>query len=196
MARDQDQATTEALVEFFRRSGRLKTEPRKGWVKKLGERAPESVADHSYRSALMAMVFSDMRGLDTERAVKMAILHDLPESVVGDSIPGERSRREKVRREDEAMISLLERMPRPIREEYTRLWAEFLEGMSPEAVLVSQIDKLEMAMQAQEYADRGHDPRSLREFFRTARRSVKDRELRRMLLILERGREHGPDGEA
>ena len=71
------------LARFFVRSGRLKAERRRGWVKKLGLNNPESVADHSYRTALMAMVISDSRGLDTVKAVRLALLHDLPEAIVG-----------------------------------------------------------------------------------------------------------------
>ena len=83
-------------------------------------RHPESVADHSYRTALMAMVFSDIRGLDTEKAVKMALLHDLPEALVGDSIPGERTPAEKKRMESAAMRTLLSDLPPRVAKEYPR----------------------------------------------------------------------------
>jgi len=60
------------LTRFFVRAGRLKSEPRRGWVLKLGMEDPESVADHSYRVALMAMVYCDARRLDTEKAMKIS----------------------------------------------------------------------------------------------------------------------------
>ncbi len=68
----------QALLKFFSQSGRLKSEKRRGWLMKLGLAHPESVADHTYRTALMALVLSDSRGLDTANAVRLALLHDLP----------------------------------------------------------------------------------------------------------------------
>lgn len=62
---------------------------------------PESVADHSYRAAVLAMALPP--GLDRDRCVKMALLHDLAESMVGDITPScgvtteEKHGRERVR---------------------------------------------------------------------------------------------------
>src|SRR5580692_9860271 len=108
----------ESVLGFFSAAGRLKSEPRKGWVIKLGIKDPESVADHSYRTALMAMVYSDAHGLDTARVLKMALIHDLPEALVGDSIPGERTKKRKLKLESTAMKEILEEMPTAQRREY------------------------------------------------------------------------------
>lgn len=171
------------LLRFFGRAGRLKTEPRLGWFVKLGLERPESVADHSYRTALMAMVYADARRLDTGRAVKMALLHDLAEAIVGDSIPGQRSAAQKWKMESTAMQSVMADLPGALRREYLAAWEEFERGTTKEASLVRQMDKLEMAVQAYEY--RVQDPaRDVGEFLETARRSVKDPELKRLLELL------------
>lgn len=164
------------VLRFFMRAGRLKSEPRRGWVLKLGMEKPESVADHSYRVALMAMVYCDVRGLDAEKAIKMALLHDLPEALVGDSIPGERAPAEKRRLEFAGMRKLLKDLPQRVSREYSEVWREFEEGGSPEAKLVKQLDKVEMAIQASEY--RRDDPSNdVKEFMRSARKGVDDPEL-------------------
>jgi putative hydrolases of HD superfamily len=164
------------FLGFFVRAGRLKSEPRRGWILKLAMENPESVADHSYRVALMAMVYCDVRGLDGGKAMKMALLHDLPEAVVGDSIPGERAPREKRKLEAAAMRSILKDLPRDIAREYASLWKEYETGASPEARLVRDLDKVELAIQAGEY--RRDDPANdVEEFMRTARRRVTDPEL-------------------
>src|ERR1700693_4435909 len=106
MARRKE-SDAQKLLRFFVRSGRLKVERRRGWVKKLGLKNPESVADHSYRTALMAMVISDSRGLDTSKAVRLALLHDLPEAIAGDAMPEERSGKLKTALETKAMEELL-----------------------------------------------------------------------------------------
>ncbi len=167
-----------ALVDA---AGRLKRVPRKGWIRKLGIERPESVADHSYRTALMAMLYSDQRGLDTARVLKMALLHDLPEAIVGDSIPGERTRSQKLRLESVAMKRILATLPQEQRREYQRIWSEFNRGLTGEARLVRQVDKLEMAIQAHEYG-RGRHLGGTAEFIQSARETVSDLDLLAMLL--------------
>jgi len=169
------------LVRFFVRSGRLKSERRRGWVKKLGLTDPESVADHSYRTALMSMVISDSRGLDTEKVLRLALLHDLSEAVVGDAMPEERSGKRKIAVETKAMEDLLNDVPPGVRKLYRAAWLEFVVGESEESRLVRQLDKLEMAIQAWEYVQESGDPASAREFLATAREQVGDEGLVELL---------------
>jgi len=178
MRRSED--TSAGYLEMLRTAGRLKSVPRKGWVKKLGIEQPESVADHSYRTALMAMLYSDLRGLDTARVLRMALLHDLPEGVVGDTIPGERTRREKLRLESAAMKRILAALPREQRERYYGIWREFNRGATREAMLVREVDKLEMAVQAREYGRTLHGT-GTQEFIQSARESIADPDLLALL---------------
>ncbi len=172
--------TAKEYLGFFKTAGRLKDEPRRGWILKLGVGNPESVADHTCRTALMAMVYSDLRGLDTERVLKMALIHDLPEALVGDSIPGERTRRQKLTLESAAMKKILVVLPPERRKEYWAIWLEFTHGESEEARLVRQVDKLEMAVQASEYSPSRADP-TTEEFMKTARASLTDDDLLELL---------------
>jgi putative hydrolase of HD superfamily len=145
-------------------------------MKKLRMRKVESVADHSYRTVLMAMAFSDVKGLNTERAMKLAILHDLPEAIVGDLLPGERTKKEKEALESSAIRTILAGLPGRLKTEYGEIWRDFTARDSPEAELVRQIDKLEMALQATEYGrERGKS--GTEEFIKSARNEVKDAEL-------------------
>jgi putative hydrolases of HD superfamily len=173
------------LVRFFVRSGRLKAERRRGWVKKLGLSDPESVADHSYRTALMTMVISDSRGLDTGKALRLALLHDLPEAVAGDAMPEERSGKLKTAIETKAMRQLLKDLSPGVGSLYRAAWLEFVNGKSEEARLVRQLDKLEMAIQAWEYAKDSGDHESAREFWVTARAHVTDEGLLELLREVE-----------
>jgi putative hydrolases of HD superfamily len=163
-----------SLLQFFLMSGRLKAEMRRGWVMKLGMTRPESVADHSYRTALITMLFSDSLGLDTGKALRLALLHDLPEAIVGDAMPGERSGKLKTDMETKAMEELLSELPKEHRALYRDAWHEFIEGKTAEARLVHQVDKLEMAIQAWEYANERGDPSLAREFWTSARGQVQD----------------------
>lgn len=174
-----------SLLQFFLMSGRLKTEMRRGWVKKLGMTRPESVADHSYRTALIAMFFSDSLGLDTGKAMRLALLHDLPEALVGDAMPEERSGKRKVDLETKAMEEMLSELPKGLAALYRAAWTEFIEAKSREARLVHQVDKLEMAIQAWEYANESGNPSLAREFWASAREHIKDHELLELLSQVE-----------
>ncbi len=173
------------FVELFNTAGRLKRERRKGWVRKLGMRHPESVADHSYRTAIMAMVYSDLHGLDTAKVLRMALIHDLPEAIVGDSIPEERTKRQKSMLESAAMNKILGGMPAGLRVEYWAIWLEFNRGRSEEARLVRQVDKLEMALQAAEYG-RAHKRPRTEEFIESARAVIEDKDLVALLGLVSR----------
>jgi len=91
------------IEEFFQKVLELKNVPRQGWKEKLEIINPESVAEHSYSTTVIAMILSDLEGLNTEKIIKMALLHDLAESIIGDIIPDSIAKNEKVRKENIAM---------------------------------------------------------------------------------------------
>ena len=81
--------TPASAVDFFTLLTRLKTTKRTGWVRS-NVAAPESIADHMYRMAMMALVAGDTAGagpIDTLRCVKLALVHDVAEAIVGDITP-------------------------------------------------------------------------------------------------------------
>ncbi len=169
------------MLKFFSSIGRLKAERRRGWVQKLRVKDAESVADHSYRVALISMVYSDLKGLDTARVMKIALLHDLPEALVGDSMPGELPRRAKLVKERAALVRLLKSFSLQLRSEYKDLWEEYVRGSTPEADLVKQVDKLELILQAREYARKGYDANLANEFVASARKKIRDADLLKIL---------------
>ena len=138
------------LSRFFKLSGLLKNEKRKGWILKTGIKEPESVADHTFRMTLMAMIIGDINNLDTCKMIRMAILHDLGEAITGDLLPQEKIN--KKQEEENAMEQILNLLPKKISMQYSSVWRELKMGLSLEAKLVKQIDRFEMAFQALEYS--------------------------------------------
>ena len=153
------------LLKLFFEVSKLKTTSRTGWVR-CGIDRPESIADHSFRTAIISMIISDNLQLDTEKVLKMALLHDLAEAVVGDITPYDNFPvEEKLRKEEIAVYGLLREVPN--RDRYLALWQEFASGQSNEARLVKNVDKLEMALQAFEY-QKAHPELDLAEFLEDA----------------------------
>ena len=170
------------LIEsFFQKVLELKNIPRQGWKDKLDMNNVESVADHSYSAAMMSMVLSDLEGLDTEKIIKMALLHDLAESVIGDITPDRITNKRKIYVENKAMMQILENLPTSVSQQYIILWDDFQKNSSKEANLLHEIDRLEMAFQAKFYLDNGVSKEKLRSFFKTANNEIRNKQLRDIL---------------
>ena len=169
------------LLNFFQKVLDLKNVPRQGWKDKLQTDNVESVAEHTYSTAIMSMIYSDLHEFDTEKIIKMALLHDLSESITGDLTPDKISKKNKREKENLVMKQILSNIPNKISKSYYKIWDEYQNVSSEEAKLVHEIDKLEMVFQAKYYYDKGHSREKLRSFFQTANTEIKNKYLREIL---------------
>ena len=169
------------IENFFQKVLMLKNIPRQGWIEKLEIDHPESVADHSYTVSTMSMVLSDLEGLNTEKIIKMALLHDLAESVIGDIIPNRITNNEKILKENQAMKQILKNLPDKIAGSYLEIWNDYQNNSSQESNLLHDIDKLEMAFQAKFYQEKGITKEKLLTFFNSANAEIKNQNLRNIL---------------
>ncbi|KAM0001173.1 putative HD/PDEase domain, 5'-deoxynucleotidase YfbR/HDDC2 [Helianthus debilis subsp. tardiflorus] len=157
-------SSSSSTIDFLTLCHSLKTTKRKGWVNQ-GIKGSESIADHMYRMALMALVADDLPGINRERCIKIALVHDIAEAIVGDITPSDGVPKvEKSRLEQAALNEMCEVLGGGKRaEEIKELWREYEDNASLEANLVKDFDKIEMILQALEY-ETEHD-RVLDEFF-------------------------------
>ena len=162
------------LTPFFQHVLRLKQVKRAGWSSRAKISNPESVADHSYSMCAISMALSDTLGLNTERVMKMAILHDLPESIIGDFVRGEVSKKQKRSDENKAIETILRSISPHIRSDYRRVWEEYLLNKTDTARLVHAVDKLEMALQARQYVIEGYPDHLLTQFLDFPQKYMKD----------------------
>ncbi|HSB57820.1 MAG TPA: HD domain-containing protein [Nitrosopumilaceae archaeon] len=169
------------LFDFFNIVSELKKTPRKGWKEKLGLQNPESVADHSYMTAIIAMILSDLKGLDTKKILKMSLLHDLAESITGDLMPEEISKTDKMELENQIISDIFTKLPTKLADDYTKIWHEYHKTESKEAELVHEVDRLEMALQARKYRSEGLQEDKLETFFSSARKNIKSKEILEIL---------------
>lgn len=157
-----------ALVEALG----LKDVRRAGWAQ-VGIEGAESVADHSWGMAMLALVLCPP-DLDLATVLRLALIHDLPEVRVGDLTPRDQvAPAEKRARETQAAADLLGGWP-----ELLAAWREYEDGASAAAQFVRQLDGLDLGLQARRYRDRGVD---LSEFRESATRRVHDPALRALL---------------
>lgn len=168
------------ILDFFKTSINLKKIHRQGWVDKLSITKPESVADHTYSMAIMGMIISDLENYNSEKIIKMVLLHDLAESKIGDYPPGQIDLERKNEIENIAFLKILEDLPNSIKTQYQNIWEEYQENNSPESQIVHQIDKLEMALQAKTYQNEGHSKEKLESFFDTAKKEISNPKLKEL----------------
>jgi len=169
------------ISDFFFQIAGLKKLPRSGWKIKLGLADSESVAEHSYMMSVMAMVLTDLKNLNSEKVIKMSILHDWAESKIGDFMPDEIGYDKKSELENYAMVEILESLPQQIKTQYESLWNEFSERYTPEARLVHELDKLEMALQAKIY-EKDMDPERIKPFIISAVEQIIDPDVKKVLV--------------
>ncbi|KAH8500879.1 hypothetical protein Peur_042661 [Populus x canadensis] len=145
-------SSASSAIDFLTLCHRLKTTKRKGWINH-GIKGPESIADHMYRMSLMALIVGDLPGVNRERCIKIAIVHDIAEAIVGDITPSDGvPKQEKSRMEQAALNEMCKVLGGGMRaEEIKELWAEYENNASLEANLVKDFDKVEMILQALEY---------------------------------------------
>lgn len=159
----------DSILQYARFVGLLKQQKRMGWVLR-GVPEAESVADHSYRMAMLAMSLGPLIGcLDMQKCVLMALVHDLGEALVGDLTPQDNvGKADKLRMEEEAMQKITKVLPEVSKGLVKGLWEEYEERKSEEATFVKDLDILDLVMQASEYEELYHD-KDLSEFFQGAR---------------------------
>src|SRR5687768_10092261 len=140
------------VLDFLRASERLKVTHRSAYT---SEGQQESVAEHTWRLCLMALVLApELPEVDFAKLVKICLVHDLGEALGGDVPAPEQARRAaagatagKAADERRDLLTLLEPLPPSLRAEITTLWDEYEAAASPEAKVAKALDKLETILQ-------------------------------------------------
>ncbi len=129
---------------------KLKSEMRHSW---LSDGRQESVAEHTWRMALMAVLLEPYldEEVNTARLLKMVIIHDLVEVEAGDipafTILSEAQKIEKQQKELAAIESLRTKLGNGIGQMVYELWHEFEANETYEAKVANALDKLEVRLQ-------------------------------------------------
>ncbi|KAF1838288.1 hypothetical protein BDW02DRAFT_565109 [Decorospora gaudefroyi] len=116
-----------------------------------------------YRMSVMTMMAPSSLSskLDILKCCRMALIHDMAESLVGDITPVDGvDKEEKSRRETETMdyicTNLLGHFNRGLNGQDIRaIWQEYEDSETPESLFVHDIDKMELLLQLLEY-ERSH----------------------------------------
>jgi putative hydrolases of HD superfamily len=165
------------ILDFAFKLGKLKKTKRTGWIREKIPN-PESVAEHSFRTAVLTMILAPQVKADTDKAVKMALIHDVGEAEIGDIVTAKGTYNlsnitAKTIAEKKAINQIFSNIDG---QDYINLFDEFEKNKTKEAQLVKQVDRLEVAIQALEYEQKYKV--NLQEFFDYAESKMLDKELK------------------
>ena len=169
------------INEFAFFVSELKNIKRSGWKYKLNLDHVESVADHTYAMTVLGMVISDLHGLNTEKIMRMSLLHDLAESITGDIMPNQITKDEKHVKENNAIAIILSKLPNKLTKIYSDIWEEMKKKETDEAKFVHELDKLEMAIQAKSYQKSGIDEKKIKPFLDSAINDITTEQMKKIL---------------
>lgn len=135
------------ILDFLRAAEGLKTTTRNAWT---SAGTQESVAEHTWRLCLMAMVLHPrLPDVDIARLLKMCLIHDLGEIIRGDvpapdqaGLPAGKATEER-----QDLLTVIKSLPRASQDEIIELWDEYETGATAEARLAKGLDKLETILQ-------------------------------------------------
>ncbi|KAI1437153.1 HD domain-containing protein [Xylaria sp. CBS 124048] len=162
---------SDSPIPYFHVLERLKTNKREGW-RRFNIQRGESISDHMYRMSLMTMVCPPTLAskIDLFKCMKMCLIHDMAESIVGDITPVDGvPKSEKSRREAETMDYISKKLLGNVHgglagAEIRAIWQEYEDSKTLESHFVHDIDKVELLSQMLEYEKRANKALDLGEF--------------------------------
>lgn len=165
-----------SLLNFLIEIGKLKGKKRRGWVVHQIKN-PETTAEHIFHLAILVWVLGKMEKLNLERAIKIALVHDLCEVYAFDLTPYDpllpknqkeimkvlkkwpkftpalkrKKAEKKFRMESKALDKLILKLPQNLKTEIKNLWLDLEKGLTKEGRFVKQADKVANFLQGIEY---------------------------------------------
>ncbi|MFD8802732.1 HD domain-containing protein [Streptomyces atroolivaceus] len=144
-----------AVGRFLYEAGTLKNTRRTGWWM-AGVHNPESVAEHSWRTSLIASIIAKLEGADPAQAAFLAVWHDTQETRTGD-VNHLGKKYAPAGDPQEVTADQTEGMPEVLASAIRDLVAEYEAKESAEAICARDADKLECMLQGIEYKAQGYE---------------------------------------
>jgi putative hydrolases of HD superfamily len=145
----------EGLTNFLYEMGLLKRYKRTGWMI-AGIDNPESIAEHSFRTAIIGYLLAVMEGADPAKTAALCLFHDTQETRIGD-VPSVGKAYVVTAPNPEVTADQVAGFPAEASQAVRELVEEYEARQSPEARLAKDADKLECLIQAREYQAQGHE---------------------------------------
>jgi len=177
MKRKGKKASTKALIDFIAEAGLLKLTRRSGWSI-LGIDKAESVADHSFRCAVIGFLLAKTEKASAYKVLLMTLFNDIHEARITDLHKMAQRYIDVERAEDTSFDEQMSSLPPEIGKELTQARAEYRKQRSRESIIARDADILECLIQAKEYQDHGY--RRAPQFMKKAPQHLKTKSAKRL----------------
>ena len=169
--------TNRHTLDFLAEAGLLKRVKRSGWWM-LGMPFEESVADHSFRCAVLGYVLAKMEGSDPYRVLLMTLFNDLHEARINDMHKVSQKYINAKEAEKKAFLAQTKKLDKRLKNDIRSSRDELTAQKTAESIVARDADILECLLQAKEYLDIGF--KSAEKFFRKAPLHLKTKSARKL----------------
>jgi len=143
------------ILNFVEEAGMLKRVKRSGWSV-LGIKDAETVAEHSFRCAVLGYVLASMENVHPYKVVMMTLLNDIHEARLGDLHKMSQHYIDLIKAEDKVYLEQISDLPNRIKNELGNMHVEYRKQHSKESMIARDADILECLIQAKEYHEHGY----------------------------------------
>lgn len=166
-----------SALNFFAEAGLLKRIKRSGWWV-AGIDDPESVAEHSFRTAVIAFYMAHMEKVDPYKTVTMALFNDIHEARINDLHKMGHYYIEFRHAEKKVFKDQVSNLPGNVKKELSSIRDNYDAQRSRESIVARDADILECLIQAKEYYENGH--LTAKKFFQIAPDHLKTKTARKL----------------
>jgi putative hydrolase of HD superfamily len=171
------------IIDFISETGMLKRVRRSGWWV-LGIKDAESVAEHSYRCAAIGYALSKMENVFGYKVLLMTLFNDLPEARINDLHKMAQRYVDFEKAEDKVFSEQINSLPKDIKEELSKLHAEYRSQKTKESIIARDADILECLIQAKEYYLHGY--KEAVKFMKKAPQHLKTKSAKRLWYLAKK----------
>lgn len=154
-----------SALDFFAEAGLLKRIKRSGWWV-AGIDDPETVAEHSFRTAVIAFYIAHVEGVDPYKTMTMALFNDIHEARINDLHKMGHYYIEFRDAEKKVFFDQVKDLHPNVKDALGQMRNDYDAQQSKESIAARDADILECLVQAKEYYENGHT--TAKKFFQIA----------------------------
>ena len=166
-----------SFLNLIAEAGMLKRVSRSGWWV-LGIKAPESVADHSFRCTMIGYVLSKMESYNPSKVMLMCMFNDMPEARLNDQHKMAQRYFDSEKAEDKAFTEQISALDKNTKDELSLMHLEYRKQKTKASIIARDADILECLIQAKEYYEHGF--KEAPRFMKKAPRFLKTKSAKRL----------------
>ncbi|MBU0684066.1 MAG: HD domain-containing protein [Candidatus Omnitrophica bacterium] len=165
------------ILDFIAEAGKLKQVKRSGWWM-VGIPNEESVAEHSFRAAVIGYVLAKMENADVSKVLAMTLFNDLHEARINDLHKVAHRYLDVRTAEKKAFEEQISGLDKTMRQELQSIRKEHDTQKTVESIISRDADILECLIQAKEYVDAGYN--NAKKFFKEGPKHLKTKSAKKL----------------